>query len=105
VNEPAAFGANTALQAAGTAENVIVVSVDGGCEGVRGVQDGQNLRDFTTIPSQDGLDGHRRHCGLCCDWQQGFRLHRHGVTLIADKAVEGVASENTEYGLANCWGE
>ena len=41
INEPTAFGANTALKAAGTAENVVVVSIDGGCEGVRGVDDGR----------------------------------------------------------------
>ena len=28
-----------------------------------------------------------------------------GVTLITDNPVEGVESENSEFGLANCWGE
>jgi len=40
INEPAAYGAYQALQAAGKAEGVLIVSVDGGCAGVDGVKDG-----------------------------------------------------------------
>jgi fructose transport system substrate-binding protein len=28
-----------------------------------------------------------------------------GVTLITDNAQEGVTSESSEFGVANCWGE
>jgi fructose transport system substrate-binding protein len=35
INEPAALGANNALRAAGKDEDVMVVSVDGGCTGVQ----------------------------------------------------------------------
>ena len=43
VNEPAAFGAAAALEAAGRSDDdVIVVSVDGGCEGIkRGIRTGE----------------------------------------------------------------
>ena len=41
INEPAAFGANTAIRAAGKDKQIIVVSVDGGCRGVQGVTDGK----------------------------------------------------------------
>jgi fructose transport system substrate-binding protein len=27
-----------------------------------------------------------------------------GVTLITDEPVEGIESEDTTYGLENCWG-
>ena len=40
INEPAAAGAFEALKAAGENEDVIVVSVDGGCAGVNNVKDG-----------------------------------------------------------------
>src|SRR5439155_19464561 len=40
INEPAALGANTALKAAGKS-GVLVVSVDGGCVGVKAIQDGR----------------------------------------------------------------
>lgn len=105
VNEPAAFGANTALQAAGTAENVIVVSVDGGCEGVRGVQDGRISATSQQYPLKMASMGIAAIADYVATGNKVSGYTDTGVTLIADKAVEGVASENTEYGLANCWGE
>ena len=39
INEPAAVGAQKALKAAGT-KDVLVVSVDGGCNGVQQVKNG-----------------------------------------------------------------
>src|SRR4051812_24488542 len=38
INEPAAAGAYTALKAAGKDKDVLIVSVDGGCAGVKNVQ-------------------------------------------------------------------
>jgi hypothetical protein len=35
INEPAAFGAYTVLNAAGKEKNALIVSVDGGCVGIR----------------------------------------------------------------------
>jgi fructose transport system substrate-binding protein len=105
VNEPAAFGANTALVAAGTAEDAIVVSVDGGCEGVRGVQDGRisaTSQQYPLLMASMGVEA-------VVDYAQtGNAVSGYtdtGVTLIADEAVEGVESEDTTFGLENCWGE
>ncbi len=41
INEPAAVGAYQALKAVGKEKDVLIVSVDGGCPGVKAVQDGQ----------------------------------------------------------------
>ena len=40
INEPAAAGAYEALKAAGKENDVLIVSVDGGCPGVKNVQAG-----------------------------------------------------------------
>jgi fructose transport system substrate-binding protein len=40
INEPAAAGAYEALKAAGVEEDVVIVSVDGGCPGVQNVAEG-----------------------------------------------------------------
>ena len=40
INEPAAAGAYEALKAAGKEKDVLIVSVDGGCPGVKNVQAG-----------------------------------------------------------------
>ena len=105
VNEPAAFGANTALKAAGTAENAIVVSVDGGCEGVRGVKDGKisaNSMQYPLLMASMGVDA------IVDSIKTGTKVSGYtdtGVALIADKAIEGVDSKDTTFGLENCWGE
>ena len=40
INEPAAAGAYRAIRAAGREKNILIVSVDGGCAGVRNVKAG-----------------------------------------------------------------
>src|SRR5205085_3068289 len=40
INEPAAAGAYNALKKAGKEKNVVIVSVDGGCEGIKNVGEG-----------------------------------------------------------------
>src|SRR6202171_1752484 len=42
INEPSAFGAYTALKNRGKQNQVLIVSVDGGCAGVAGVVDGRS---------------------------------------------------------------
>ena len=41
LNEPAAAGAFNALKKAGKEKNVVIVSVDGGCQGVKDVVPGR----------------------------------------------------------------
>ena len=104
VNEPAAFGADTALQAAGV-EDVVMVSVDGGCEGVRGVVSGQidaTSQQYPLMMASMGIDAIVEYV------TNGTEVSGYtdtGVTLITDSPVEGVESEDGEFGLANCWGE
>jgi len=105
VNEPAAFGANTALKAAGTAENVVVVSVDGGCEGVRGVDDGRISATSQQYPLKMASMGVDALADYIANGTKVSGYTDTGVTLIAKNAVEGVESQDTAYGLANCWGE
>lgn len=104
VNEPAAFGANTALKAAGKDKDVIVVSVDGGCAGVQGVKDGQISATSQQYPLKMASLG----VDAILDWaKNGTKPPASvdtGVTLIADKAVQGVDSKDTKFGLDNCWG-
>lgn len=105
VNEPAAFGANTALVAAGVAENVVVVSVDGGCEGVRGVADGRISATSQQYPLKMASMGVEAIYDYITNGNKVSGYTDTGVTLIAGKAVEGVESQDTVFGLDNCWGE
>ena len=80
INEPAAAGAFTALKRAGKEKGVVIVSVDGGCAGIRNVKAGTAAGDgLVAKPGQDGaalgVDAGRH---LREDGRQGERLHRHG---------------------------
>jgi fructose transport system substrate-binding protein len=106
VNEPAAFGANTALEAAGiTPDKVVVVSVDGGCEGVRGVEDGRIDATSQQYPLKMASMGVDAIADYIANGTKVSGYTDTGVTLIAGTPVEGVESQDAAYGLANCWGE
>ena len=59
INEPAAAGAYKALKAAGKEKDVIIVSVDGGCEGVKNVERRRDRRHLAAVPAEDGRAGRR----------------------------------------------
>jgi fructose transport system substrate-binding protein len=61
INEPAAAGAYEALKAIGREGDVLIVSVDGGCPGVRQRQGRRHWRDLAAVSAADGLQGHRSH--------------------------------------------
>ncbi|MGB7341756.1 MAG: substrate-binding domain-containing protein [Phototrophicaceae bacterium] len=105
INEPAAFGAYTALDNAGLADDVMIVSVDGGCAGVRGVVDGQIDATSQQYPLRMASLGVEAVAMYVITGVAPEGYTDTGVTLIASAAVDGVASEDVEFGLANCWGD
>src|SRR6266700_6602726 len=90
INEPAAFGAYTALKAAGKEKNVLIVSVDGGCKGVQGVKDGQIAATSQQYPLKMASQG----VDAVVDYaKNGHKVSGYtdtGVTLITDKAQAGI---------------
>jgi len=105
INEPAAFGAHTAIRNAGLEEQVMVVSVDGGCAGVRGVQEGQIDATSQQYPLEMAALGVEAVVEYAQTGTAPTGYTDTGVTLITDNPVEGVESEDTAFGLENCWGE
>ena len=60
INEPAAAGAWEALKAVGKDDgSVLIVSIDGGCPGVKNVEAGVIGATSQQYPLQDGVDGAR----------------------------------------------
>jgi fructose transport system substrate-binding protein len=103
INEPAALGANTALKAAGKT-NVMVVSVDGGCVGVKGVQDGKIAATSQQYPLKMATLGVDAVSAFASNGTKPSGYTDTGVTLITAKPISGVDSKDVQYGLANCWG-
>jgi len=105
INEPSAAGAFTALKNGGkSAGDVTVVSVDGGCAGVRNVKAG--IIDATS-QQYPLLMASRGVAAVVAYAKSGKKVSGYtdtGVNLIAGKPISGVPSRSVAYGLANCWG-
>jgi fructose transport system substrate-binding protein len=105
INEPSAAGAWTALKKAGKSKaDVTVVSVDGGCAGVRNVKAGvidATSQQYPLLMASRGVAAVVKYAKT---GKKASGYTDTGVNLIAAKAVAGVKSKNVAYGLANCWG-
>ncbi|EFC82219.1 sugar ABC transporter substrate-binding protein [Frankia sp. EUN1f] len=104
INEPAALGAYTAIAAAGKENDVTIVSVDGGCTGVEAVKDGKIAATSQQYPLKMAQRGVDAVLSYATDGTKPSGYVDTGVTLITDKPVAGIDSENVEFGLDNCWG-
>jgi fructose transport system substrate-binding protein len=104
INEPAALGANTALKAAGKDKDVMIVSVDGGCTGVRAVKDGTIAATSQQYPLKMATQGVDAVVDFAQTGKKVAGYTDTGVTLITDKPQSGVDSKDTGFGLDNCWG-
>jgi fructose transport system substrate-binding protein len=109
INEPAAAGAYEALKSAGKEKDVTIVSVDGGCPGVKDVKGGV----IGATSQQYPLDMASKGVQAVVDFANsdkkpandpGKEFLNTGVTLITDKPVDGVTSKDTAFGAQKCWG-
>ena len=105
INEPSAAGAWTALKNAGhTQSATTIVSVDGGCQGVRNVKAGIIDATSQQYPLKMASLGVGAVVNYAKTGKKASGYTDTGVNLIAKKAVAGVKSKSVAYGLANCWG-
>ena len=104
INEPAAFGAYTAIRAAGKQKQITIVSVDGGCRGVQGVKDGKLAATSQQYPLKMASLGVEAVVKYASSKTKPTGYTDTGVTLITDKPQTGLDSQDSRYGLANCWG-
>jgi len=104
INEPAAFGAFTAIRAAGKEKQIVIVTVDGGCRGVQGVLDGKIAATSQQYPLKMATLGVEAIVKYARTGVKPAGYTDTGVTLVTDRAQAGVASRDSKYGLANCWG-
>jgi fructose transport system substrate-binding protein len=109
INEPAAAGAYQAVKAAGKEKQVTIVSVDGGCDGVKNVKAGiigATSQQYPLKMAQEGVDAVSAFAkdGSKPATTQGKTFTDTGVTLITDQPQSGVESKDTTFGTQNCWG-
>jgi fructose transport system substrate-binding protein len=110
INEPAAQGAFDALTAAGSAEGVIIVSVDGGCDpGLRLVSEGVIGATAQQYPGRMATLGMAAiktlaDGGAAPAVSDGLDFFNTGVALVTGEAMDGVESISVEEGQGICWG-
>jgi fructose transport system substrate-binding protein len=110
INEPSAAGAYQAIKAAGK-ENagILIVSVDGGCPGVKNVAAGvigATSMQFPLLMASMGVEAVVAFAknGTKPEPSPGLQFFNTGVKLITDKPAPGVESISTAEGLKLCWG-
>ncbi|MEQ9635361.1 MAG: sugar ABC transporter substrate-binding protein [Devosia marina] len=109
INEPSAAGAYEALKSFGRENDVLIVSVDGGCPGVANVKDGVIGATSQQYPLQMaalGVEAIKAWAdnGTKPEPTPGKDFFDTGVSLVTDEPVEGVESIDTAEGEALCWG-
>jgi fructose transport system substrate-binding protein len=104
INEPSGLGAYNALQKAGKAKGVVLVSVDGGCTGVQGVKDGKIAATSQQYPLKMASEGVQAIVDSVRKSATVSGYHDTGVNLITGKPMDGVPSKDVAFGMANCWG-
>ena len=104
INEPAAAGAYNALKKAGKERDVLIVSVDGGCEGVANVGKGVIAATSQQYPLKMAAMGVAAGVEYAKGGKKASGYVDTGVTLIAAKAVAGVDSKDVKTGTDLCWG-
>ena len=109
INEPAAAGAYEALRAVGREKDVLIVSVDGGCPGVRNIQEGvigATSQQYPLLMASKGVEAIKAWAdnGTKPATTPGKDFFDTGVALVTDKPARGVESIDTKKGLDLCWG-
>ena len=109
INEPAAAGAYEALKAVGRQKDVLIVSVDGGCPGVKNVADGvigATSQQYPLMMASMGIEAIKKFAdtGEKPKSTAGKNFFDTGVTLVTDKPVKGIDSIDTKTALGKCWG-
>ncbi len=109
INEPAAAGAYEALKAVGKEKDVLIVSVDGGCPGVKNVKEGiigATSQQYPLLMASLGIEAIKKFAdtGEKPKPTAGKNFFDTGVALVTDKPAKGVPSIDTKEGTAKCWG-
>lgn len=106
VNEPAALGAIAALRDAGKdLDDVIIVSVDGGCEAIKNaVRPGDLDATAQQYPQNMAREGVQAIATAARGGPRPSGYLDTGVELITGDPAPGVESRNVPFGVRNCWG-
>lgn len=109
INEPAGRGAYAALKAAGRTGSVMIVSIDGSCEGVGNVRSGMFAADGAQYPALMSSLGVSAIAKLARGGKppsvtSGKSFLDTGTALIAADSPGGVHNQTPDEASRRCWG-
>ena len=109
INEPSAAGAYETLKSFGKEEGVLIVSVDGGCPGVKDVEAGvigATSQQYPLLMASLGVEAIAAWAadGTKPEPSPGLDFFNTGVSLVTGEPVDGVDSIDIAEGLDRCWG-
>ncbi len=109
INEPSAAGAYQALKSVGKTKGVTIVSIDGGCPGVRNVGRGiigATAQQYPLKMAVMGVDAVAKWAkdGVKPKPTPGRDFYNTGAQLVTGHPVKGVKSISVKKGLELCWG-
>lgn len=108
MNEPAGQGAYAALKAAGRDKDVMLVVIDGSCDGIELVRSGVFDADATQYPGKMarlGIDAIAKVArgGAPPDKTEGKDFYDTGTALATADPVDGVKSQTPDEAGKICW--
>ena len=83
---------------------MLIVSVDGGCAGVKNVKAGIIAATSQQYPLKMASMGVEAGVEYARTGKKATGYTDTGVTLITDKPMAGVDSKDTKFGMDACWG-
>jgi fructose transport system substrate-binding protein len=104
INEPAARGAYVAIKAKGLADKVVIGSIDGSCDGVTAVKNGEIAVTVMQFPKKMATQGVDFAVEYAKSGKKPSGFVEVETAVITDKPIAGVDSKDTAWGLENCWG-
>jgi len=109
INEPAARGAYAALKAAGKQSDVLILTIDGSCQGLTDVTGGTFTADSAQYPGKMASLGVSSIAKLARGGSKpsvtsGKNFFDTGTALVAKDTVSGVTTQTPDQAKSACWG-
>lgn len=105
VNEPAGMGAYQALERAGRLDDIVLLTLDGGCQGIQYLKDGKFAADSQQYPQLMAEKGIEAAVTFAKTGQKVSGLIGTGEVLVTNDPMASIESITSEEGVQNCWGE
>jgi fructose transport system substrate-binding protein len=104
LNEPSARGAYAALKAKNMTGSVIMASIDGGCQAIQNIKDGEFKATVVQFPAKMAQMGVQAAVEFAKSGKKPSGFINTGAVLVTGTPVPGVDAKDLTWAQQNCWG-